>query len=253
MKDVKEVEIVSEFNLEEQEAISIERVEERYALEDEMLSAISEGNYARGMEAMNKISQFPMSRYRDANAGVLQKQIALLTLNTLFRKAVQEAEVHPAHVDHVSHKFADRIMEAESDEEMSSLGMEMVRKYCLMVRSYSLRGYSELTRETLNYIDFNLTEELSLAKLADKLNVNKKYLSAHFKKEVGENVTDYVNKKRIKESLKYLGITTMSISDVALRVGIYDTNYFSRVFKKIMHMTPSEYRHMLTKPMKENN
>ncbi|MCR4675247.1 MAG: AraC family transcriptional regulator, partial [Lachnospiraceae bacterium] len=226
---------------------SIERVEERYALEDEMLAAITEGNYERGIAAMNQISQFPLQRYRDVHNTVLQKQMAMLTLNTLFRKSVQDAEVHPAHVDHVSHKFADRIMEATTDEEMAELGTEMVRKYCLMVRSYSLKGYSKLTREALNYIDFNLTEELSLAKLAEKLNVNKKYLSAHFKKEVGQNVTDYVNQKRIKESLKYLGITTMSVSDVALRVGIYDTNYFSRVFKKIMEMTPTEYRNMLNK------
>ncbi|MCR4674571.1 MAG: hypothetical protein K5675_06140, partial [Lachnospiraceae bacterium] len=67
MNRKKEIDMVSEFNLEEQEAISIERVEERYALEDEMLAAITEGNYERGIAAMNQISQFPLQRYRDVH------------------------------------------------------------------------------------------------------------------------------------------------------------------------------------------
>ena len=122
---------------------------------------------------------------------------------------------------------------------------EMIRKYCLLVRSYSLKGYSALTQQALNYIDFNLSEDLSLAYIADKLNVNKKYLSSHFRKEMGETITNYINKKRIRESLKYLGASDLAISDVALRVGMYDLNYYSRVFKQIIGMTPSQYRNMM--------
>lgn len=238
-----EVELNSEFNLEELEAISMERVEEKYALEDEMLAAISEGNAKAAKAALEKFSAFPNTRY--TNISLQSGIIATLTLNTLFRKAVQNAAVHPAHIDHVSAKFAEKIQRVKTAEELEEIPAEMIRKYCLLVRSYSLKGYSTLTQQALNYIDFNLTEDLSLAYLADKLSVNKKYLSSHFKKEMGETITDYINKKRIQESLKYLGASELSISDVALRVGMYDLNYYSRVFKKVMEMTPSQYRNMM--------
>ena len=221
----------------------MERIEEKYAVEDEMLRAVTAGNAEAAMKALERLTEFPNRRY--ANMNMQGNIMVMLTLNTLFRKAVQSASVHPAHIDHVSVKFADKIQSAKRLDDLATLPMEMVRKYCLLVRSYSLKGYSALAQRALNYIDFNLTEDLSLTYLAEKLNVNKKYLSSHFKKEVGETITDYINKKRVMESLKYLSVSDLNISDVAIRVGIYDLNYFSRLFKKIIKMTPSQYRRML--------
>lgn len=237
-------ELNSEFNLEELEAISMERIEEKYAVEDKMLKAVTEGNSEAAMALMEQFQTFPNTRYT-ANVTLQSAVVALTTLNTLFRKAVQDAFVHPAHIDHVSSKFAQRILSAKCQEELTPIPSEMIRKYCLLVRSYSLKGYSALTQQALNYIDFNLSEDLSLAYIADKLNVNKKYLSSHFRKEMGETITNYINKKRIRESLKYLGASDLAISDVALRVGMYDLNYYSRVFKQIIGMTPSQYRNMM--------
>ena len=237
------MDLTSEFNLEEKQAISMERIEEKYALEDEMLRAVSEGNLEAAAVALRKFAAFPNSRYRNTN--LQTSKDAMVVLNTLLRKAVQNAEVHPAHIDYVSGKFAEKIRNTKSLAELQRLNTEMARKYCLLVRSYSLKGYSALTQRTLNYIDFNITEELSLSYIAEKLNVSRNHLSSHFKKEMGETITDYINGKRIQESLKYLNATNLPVSDVALRVGMYDLNYFSRVFKKIMGMTPSQYRSML--------
>ena len=242
---MERIDLVSEFNLEEMEAINMFRVEERYALEDRMLAAVMEGNTEEALKALAEFSSFPMPRYKGAEISVEKRKIPLISMNTLLRKSVQMASVHPAHIDHVSAKFAKIILEAETKEELDSLSKEMVRKYCLLVRSYSLKGYTDITQDALHYIDFNLTEELSLAKVAEKLNVNKKYLSQKFKTETGQTITEYINSKRVQESLKYLSTTNLSISDVALRVGMYDMNYYSRVFKKVMDMTPSEYRNMI--------
>ena len=59
----------------------------------------------------------------------------------------------------------------------------MIRKYCLLVRNHSLTGHSEMVRDAMNYIDFNLTEDLSLNAIAEKISVNASYLSKQFKKE----------------------------------------------------------------------
>lgn len=78
--------------------------------------------------------------------------------------------------------------------------------------------------------------------MAEKLSVNASYLSGQFKRETGETLTNYVNRKRIQKSLFFLATTNLPIQEVAARVGIYDENYFSRIFKKFQLMTPREYR-----------
>ena len=238
-----EIDMVSEFSLKELEAISMECIEGKYAIEDAMLQAISEGNVEKALEKQAELTEFPNTRYRKPTRETMIG--AVITLNTLCRKAAQKASVHPAHIDHVSAGFSKRILSASSVELMKGFDKEIIRKYCLLVRTYSLKGYSKLTQDALNYIDFNLTETLSLAFLADKLNVTKKHLSAHFKNEMGRTITDYINRKRINDSLKYLQATDLPISDVAIRVGVYDLNYYSRVFRKIMDMTPSQYRNLI--------
>jgi YesN/AraC family two-component response regulator len=102
-----------------------------------------------------------------------------------------------------------------------------------------------MVRDAINYIDFNLTEDLSLNAIAEKLSVSASYLSKQFKNENNKTLTNYVNEKRVFTSLKYLATTDLPIQNVAELVGIYDENYFSRLFKKYQNITPSKYRNLM--------
>ena len=126
--------------------------------------------------------------------------------------------------------------------ELSKLILEMIKRYCRLVQSYSLKNYSAIVAAVINYVEFNIKEPLGLGYLAEKLSVNASYLSGQFKRETGETLTNYVNRKRIQKSLFFLATTNLPIQEVAARVGIYDENYFSRIFKKFQLMTPREYR-----------
>ena len=59
--------------------------------------------------------------------------------------------------------------------------------------------------------------------------------------ETGKSITDFINLKRIEAAKLYLSNGNMSITDVAYLVGFNDVNYFSRIFKRITSMTPSQY------------
>ena len=138
-----------------------------------------------------------------------------------------------------------RIEAAHSIYELVALADDMIRKYCLLVKNYSLRGYSEMIRRVINYIDFNLQEDLKLSAIASVLNVNASYLSGQFKKEMGKSLTEYVNEKRISASFPYLATTGIPIAVIAEKVGIYDENYFTKLFKRCQGMTPREYRQLM--------
>ena len=89
----------------------------------------------------------------------------------------------------------------------------MVHKYCLLVKNHSMKGYSLLIQKVLVRIDSDLTADLSLKTQAALLNVNASYLSTLFKKETGQTLTDYVNKKRVEHALFLLNSSSMQIPD----------------------------------------
>lgn len=223
---------------------TVEEAVERYEKEVIFIDAIEQGDYDKAILAKTYFTRYEsvIKRY---HVSLRTQKNALYTYNTICRRAVENAGVHPGHVDQISREFAQKIEVARNIKELKELMDTMIHKYCLVVRNYSLQGYSDIICKAINYIDFHLTETLSLSLVADKLSIDANYLSTQFTREVGKNLTSYINEKRIQKSLKYLGTTEVSISEIAERVGIHDYNYFSRLFKKITNMTPTEYRKVI--------
>lgn len=239
----EEIAHYNELYLLEEKQVSMETIEYRYKVEERFMEAIRSGNMEKVMEIENIFSNYRMAP-RVASQ-LRNGQNMLIILNTLMRRAVQETDVHPAHIDSLSTNFANKIEIAKNTAELMKISREMIRKYCLLVQNYSLMGHSKMVRDAMNYIDFNLKEELSLNVIAEKISVNASYLSKQFKKENEQNLTEYVNRKRMDASLKYLATTDLLIQNVAELVGIYDENYFSRLFKKYQQVTPSKYRSLM--------
>lgn len=99
----------------------------------------------------------------------------------------------------------------------------------------------ELCRRAQNFLKENYAEDVSLEELSHQLGISQSYLSRSFKKEIGENLIDYLTRIRTDAAVDLLksGLRT---ADVAAAVGIPDPKYFSRVFKKVKGMSPSDYR-----------
>lgn len=221
-------------------AISSKLIEDRYKAENEMLMAVTQGNASKAQIAYHNFLQFHIApRFNDPIRNIKNLTIVL---NTLLRKAVESSNVHPIHIDEVSRDFAIRIEAICSLNEVDELQTAMIRKYCMLVTNHSLTGYSPLIQRVINYIDMNLDQSLSLRQLSDLLSVNSSYLSTLFKKELGITLTDFINQEKIRYAITLLNKTDTQIQNIASQVGIYDVNYFIKVFKKINGMTPKEYR-----------
>lgn len=86
---------------------------------------------------------------------------------------------------------------------------------------------------------------LSLSQAAEVFNLSYTYLAHIFKAEMGCSFMDYVRKVRIEKVVRLLAVSPKNISQLAHDVGYSDINAFNRNFKKVMLMTPSEYRKMV--------
>jgi AraC-like DNA-binding protein len=215
-------------------------IEDRYQNENAMLQAIGEGDAKRALQYLSRFKGY--SGEHRAEDRMRNKKNSYIILNSLARKAVENGYVHPAHIHAVSDDFARRIEAISHYSEFTRLSELMVRRYCDLVKQYSLRGFSPLIRNVINTIDFNLQELLSLNFLAVKFNANPSNLSTQFKQEKGMTLTDYINKKRMEYAVSLLQNSGDYIQEVGEQCGFLDANYFSRLFKKHYGLSPREFR-----------
>ena len=97
----------------------------------------------------------------------------------------------------------------------------------------------ELARE---YVEEHYYENLMLTDVAQKAGISAGYLSTLFQRQLSRGFVDYLNEIRIEHACAYLRQNYLKTYEIAYKVGFRDEKYFSRVFKKIKGLSPSEYR-----------
>ena len=102
--------------------------------------------------------------------------------------------------------------------------------------------YSDLTRQIILYVEKNLAEPFQLDKLSEELGYNKRYLCSTFKKNTGLTIVEYLNHIRIRLATFRLYYHDIPISVVGQHVGYMTSIHFARVFKKLVGISPSQYR-----------
>lgn len=95
------------------------------------------------------------------------------------------------------------------------------------------------------YIENHLTEKIDFAEYARAHNYSPGHFRSIFKSETGLPPVEYLNRLRIVRAIEYLKVKSLAMSDVSSAVGIYDANYFSRLFRKKIGYSPSEFRKKL--------
>ena len=92
------------------------------------------------------------------------------------------------------------------------------------------------------FMDEHYSEKLSLESVASHFFIDKHYLARLFKEQYGVTLVTYLQQVRITHAKRMLRFTDKSIEEIGLECGIGELNYFSRVFKKLEGVSPSEFR-----------
>ena len=101
----------------------------------------------------------------------------------------------------------------------------------------------EIARRILSYIDGNLeNKNISLTDIGEEVGLSASYVSKIFKEYCGYNYLEYLNRGRIARSIPLLEDTSLTIEEIADRVGFSSTQSYLRVFQKYQKTTPGKYR-----------
>ncbi|GBF74944.1 DNA-binding response regulator [Paenibacillus sp. 598K] len=99
-----------------------------------------------------------------------------------------------------------------------------------------------IVRKAKQLIDRHLLEDVTLANVAEQAHVSQGYLSRIFLKEMGENFSDYIIRRKLEHAQKLLRETNRKIYEITADIGYSNPQYFSKLFKERIGVTPFEYR-----------
>ena len=96
--------------------------------------------------------------------------------------------------------------------------------------------------ESITYMKQHLDQRVTAASLAALANLSESHYRSVFKRQIGYAPIDYFIRLRMHKSCQLLDTTNMNIKEIATTVGYDDALYFSRVFRSVVELTPTQYR-----------
>lgn len=148
----------------------------------------------------------------------------------------------------------DAIEDASSLERIRNVLSEWLTKvYRIYVSVNETKNHRAMVTELKKYIEENFDNpDLSLKHLSDRFQISGKYVSYLFKDEFDLNFVDFLVKLRMRRAEELLTETKQNVQDIALQVGYANSITFGRVFKRVVGVTPGDYRKLNMKPKDKN-
>lgn len=101
---------------------------------------------------------------------------------------------------------------------------------------------SRRMEDIVSYVDMYYMEDLSLEKLSNIFFLSREHISRKYKQATGMTLSMYITVLRISQAKSWLEETDKSIYSISIMLGYRDEIYFSKLFKKVVGMTPFEFR-----------
>jgi two-component system response regulator YesN len=166
------------------------------------------------------------------------------TISKLFYKHIHQFDLYKSTYDVFieEYHFDEILTYCTNAKEIARALMDQIEGF---IEKFTKENETELVpaiRIAKSYIKENYQQEITLDTIAAIVNLSSVYFSILFKKEVGINFLDYLNRYRIEIAKEMLKDLKNNINDVAALSGFQDSRYFSKKFKQQMGITPSEYR-----------
>lgn len=103
-------------------------------------------------------------------------------------------------------------------------------------------GEYPFSSRVIHYMQENIEGNLPLKELAAYFNYSASHFSMLFQKETGFSPINYFIRLKIQKACQYIELTNLKLNDISAKLGFEEAAYFSRIFTKVMGMSPSAYR-----------
>ena len=234
----KELELLEK---EEEEENSFIYVSSIYPLEieRELLRRVRLGDKEGAREVLNEI----LGKILFKNAGRTELVRArILELAVVLSRAAVEGNAELEMILGLNFEYLQKLGEINSIEELCVWIVKVLDRFTECVYENRNIKNVNIIRKAKEFIRANYKKKIKLEDISKVVYLSPYYLSHIFKKEVGFTLFEYLTKVRIEEAKRLLENTPWNTTRISFEVGCTDQSYFSKVFKKIEGMSPSDYR-----------
>ncbi len=217
-----------------------EVVQQRYARELQIIEFISQGKTEQVLELFETfndkaIYHFATDKLSDWVAG------AAIT-RTWARLGALKAGLSPIVIDAVSQEYAQQMHHAVDEKQLHDLQRKYLFEFCGLIYRHNRTSYSPYVKRAVEYINTHISQDITIHTLCEINHLTRKHFSKLFHNETGKTVKQYVMQVRCERAASLLENSQLLVQDISRHVGYEDNNYFTKIFKNVMGMTPQEYR-----------
>ena len=138
--------------------------------------------------------------------------------------------------------YLPSLLALNSFDEIQQWFVNKISAACRDVVQSKEKQSSSSVERAKAYIAEKFNKDISLDDVSKEVDISPYYFSKLFKEETGENFIEYLTAVRINKAKQLIAGSDMSMKEICTEVGYSDPNYFSRIFKKNVGVTPTEYK-----------
>lgn len=162
---------------------------------------------------------------------------------TLISRAAIQGGLSTRDAFSLSDMYIQKCEFLSSMNRITNLQYHMVLEFTERVERLRFgRKPTQLTIAVINYIQNHLSQPIRVEEMAKAFYMSRPYLSAKFKEETGETLTDFILKEKTEEAKRLLRYSDKNATAIATYLGFSSLGHFSQVFKRYTGQTPTEYR-----------
>lgn len=166
----------------------------------------------------------------------------MIELIGIIVRSVISLDVGCQELMELKEKSQNLIFGSNSRDSLKNIFIDFVTNVMSLIENQYCSPNEKLIMKAKDFIQRNYTHKIYMNDVAGYVGLSPYYFSRIFKQEAGLSFTQYINKIRIKKSKEFIRNHTMSLGEIAEKVGYEDFSYFSRVFRKCEGCLPSEFR-----------
>jgi AraC-like DNA-binding protein/ligand-binding sensor protein len=170
-------------------------------------------------------------------------KLRVIELVVLLSRAAAESENGgDVNVLEENNRYLKKIEESRTLEEITGNLNIIINRMGRNIFSFQGIRHASALRKAERFIWEHYTRKISLREIAGVSGLSAPYFSTVFKEEMGENLSNYLNRLRVEKAAAMLHETEIPISEIASACGFEDQSWFSKIFKNYMNCSPGKFR-----------